>query len=215
MDKQQLETLCDEISMSLNHQARFVGMQGEYSDHDAHFETPNGAQFYIRFDSHTKRLTVNGLYNGLWKFRNQYHNPAPTITVSPDRTPAKIAQDIGHRFLPVFLEDWSKAQCAKAAHLAACDLTASNAARLVNASGGMLEISRNNSDGDGQRIRLYGHGQIDGVEVSEDRAEITLRLPIETAVKVLELLATMEPAKKELNSEDDLTDDQIATACSY
>ena len=93
MDAQQLERLCDEIAMSLNHRARFVGMHGEYTDKDANFETANGAQFYIRIGK-GNRLEVHGNYNGLWKFRNGYNNPAPEITVSPDRTPAQIARDI-------------------------------------------------------------------------------------------------------------------------
>ena len=160
MDKHQLQKLAELISMATP-RARFVSMGKEdYTDADAYFETPNGAEFYIRFDSHAKRLHVNGSYNGLWKFRNSYNNPAPTISASPDRTPAQIARDIERRFLPAFLEDYAKAQASKTAYFGAIDRTYANAQQIQAASGDYFHRSERERDNlpDKPDIELHSYG---------------------------------------------------------
>jgi hypothetical protein len=201
MDTRQLETLCDEITMSLNHRARFVGMKGEFSDQDAHFETPNGAQFYIRIDTHTHRLSVNGHYNGLWKFRNSYNNPAPSITVSPDRTPAQIARDIERRFLPDFLEDYARTQANKTRHMQEIDQTLATAQTVIDASGDYYHRPHGSQDHplETPRLELYSYGAaiFGKANVSTNSVDMELQsLTASEAAQVIALVSSFEKERK-------------------
>lgn len=158
-----------------------------------HLTCTTGYSFYIHDDGKTNgkaRLSVRGNWpktaDGREQWPSDYDGGRPGITVSADKSPAKIARDIVNRFLPAYVAVWAKMKERADYNDDHAAKTKANAARLL-ADDPTLKTAHNQSS-DGSEVAIYFGGNSHGYQmrVSGDSVRFEhFSCPIEIARKLI------------------------------